>query len=266
MIRKLNREIPRKGKTVVWMSAGVSSFIAGWLYEQAGGPVDEWIYIHVNDQHPDSLRFVRDCGLFLGREIKVLQSDRYKCVEDVIRDRKMINSPGGAPCTGMLKKAVRKKWENEQYAQGVTDFTYVWGMDLAERKRAENMRVNFPEFTHEFPLIDRCLTKNDCHVLIDKLGVKKPQMYLGFRGPGSGYQNNNCIGCVKGGMFYWNQIRKDFPEVFERRAKLEREIGHSCINGCFLDELNPNRGNPAEELGTSCSLACYATSMELGIL
>ena len=30
-----------------------------------------------------------------------------------------------------------------------------------------------------------------------------------------GYPNNNCIGCVKGGMGYWNHIRKDFPEVFE---------------------------------------------------
>ena len=25
-------------------------------------------------------------------------------------------------------------------------------------------------------------------------------------------------------------------------AKLEREIGHSCIKNCFLDELSPNRG------------------------
>ena len=43
-----------------------------------------------------------------------------------------------------------------------------------------------------------------------------------------GYPNNNCIGCVKGGMGYWNHIRKDFPEVFDSRAKLEREdFGYS---------------------------------------
>ncbi|CAK7024888.1 MAG: hypothetical protein EUB_02291 [Eubacterium sp.] len=57
-----------------------------------------------------------------------------------------------------------------------------------------------------------------------------------------GYPNNNCIGCVKGGMGYWNMIRKDFPEVFSRMAKLERDIRHSCIKNCFLDELEPNRG------------------------
>lgn len=242
------------------MSAGVSSFIAGWLYEQSGGQVDEWIYIHVNDQHPDSLRFVHDCAAFLGREIKILQSDKYSCVADVIRDRKMVSSPSGAPCTGMLKKAVRKKWETEQYTLGVTGFTYVWGMDSKESRRAENMHVNFPEFTHVFPLIDRCLSKNDCHVIIEKLGIEKPLMYR------LGYGNNNCVGCVKGGMWYWNQIRKDFPEVFDSRAKLEREVGHSCINGCFLDELDPGRGTPGEEFGRPCSLACFATEAEFGLI
>lgn len=261
MIEKLNKEVPRKRKTVVWMSAGVSSFVAGWLYEQAGGVVDEWIYIHVGDQHPDSLRFVRDCGLFLGREIKVLQSDRYKCVADVIRDKKMVNSPHGAPCTGALKKAVRKKWEKEQYAAGVTDFTYIWGMDLSENKRAENMRVNFPEFKHEFPLIDRCLSKDDCHVLLEKLGIEKPLLYR------LGYKNNNCLMCVKAGKGYFAKMRRDFPEAFEARAKLEREVGHSCLKGIFLDELPPDAGVAPDEPGNKCfSLACYALQAEMGLL
>ena len=76
------------------------------------------------------------------------------------------------------------------------------------------------------------LTKEDTHAILNRLGIRRPAMY------DLGYQNNNCIGCVKGGMGYWNKIRKDFPEVFERRAKLEREIEHSCIKGVFLDELD----------------------------
>lgn len=31
-----------------------------------------------------------------------------------------------------------------------------------------------------------------------------------------GYANNNCIGCVKGGIGYWNKIRIDFPEESDR--------------------------------------------------
>ena len=39
-----------------------------------------------------------------------------------------------------------------------------------------------------------------------------------------GYNNNNCIGCVKGGQAYWNKIRIDFPETFNKMAKLENLI------------------------------------------
>ena len=53
------------------------------------------------------------------------------------------------------------------------------------------------------------------------------------------------------------RIRKDFPEVFKARAELEREIGHSCMNGLYLDELEPNRGKMEEEVLEDCSIMCY---------
>lgn len=56
-----------------------------------------------------------------------------------------------------------------------------------------------------------------------KAGIEIPAMYK------MGYNNNNCIGCVKGGMGYWNKIRKDFPKVFDRMAKIEREVGATCL-------------------------------------
>jgi len=37
-----------------------------------------------------------------------------------------------------------------------------------------------------------------------------------------GYHNNNCIGCVKGGMGLLETSKVDFPEHFDRMAKLER--------------------------------------------
>ena len=42
---------------VCWLSAGVSSFVAGYLAEN----VDHYIYIDIKDQHPDSMRFIKDC-------------------------------------------------------------------------------------------------------------------------------------------------------------------------------------------------------------
>lgn len=45
---------------VCWLSAGVSSFVAGYL---AKG-VDEYIYIDIDNQHPDSMRFIKDRDKF----------------------------------------------------------------------------------------------------------------------------------------------------------------------------------------------------------
>ena len=80
-----------------------------------------------------------------------------------------------------------------------------------------------------------------------------------------GYRNNNCIGCVKGQSGYWNKIRKDFPDVFDRMAKKERElnaaINKKYVKGkrirVFLDELDPNAGRYEEEK-ISCGLFCGA--------
>ena len=106
------------------------------------------------------------------------------------------------------------------------------------------------DFKHRFPLIEREMTKEAAHGLADKLGLKRPVMY------DLGYQNNNCIGCVKGGKGYWNKIRKDFPDVFTRRQAMERMIGHSCINGTFLDELDPNEGRFEDDIPQECGIYC----------
>ena len=211
--------------------------------------IDEIIYIHVENQHPDSLRFLHDCEKLLGRKITILQSDRYKDVDDVITRFRYINGPGGAPCTKWLKKEVRRKWEREHPDHHI----YVWGMDCNEQRRADRIVEVMSDYDHEFPLIDHGLTKVDAHGLAAKLGLKRPAMY------DLGYPNNNCIGCVKGGGGYWNKIRVDFPEVFKRRAEEERMIGHSCLRGRFLDELDPEYGRMQkvilEDCGVSCELA-----------
>lgn len=228
---------------VCWLSAGVSSFVAAYLAKN----VDKYIYIDIENQHPDSLRFIEDCEKALGKQIEVFRSP-YGSVENAIRAAGFINRPKvGAYCTKFLKKRVRKKWEDEHKDY---DITYVWGFDTNEVHRQEALVEAMPQFNHEFPLIDKSLTKQDAHGILESLGIMRPMMY------DLGYNNNNCIGCVKGGMGYWNKIRVDFPEVFERMAKLEREVGCSCINGVYLDELDPDRGRMSEEVMQDCSIFC----------
>lgn len=224
---------------VGWFSCGCSSLVACKLARP-----DKVIYIHVTNQHPDTIRFLSEAGRMLG-DIEILQSMEYVGVDDVITTKRYINGPAGAACTLELKKRVRQEWEKAHFER----HTYVWGFDVTETSRAERTVESMPEFNHEFPLIENGLTKEDCHALCEDWGIKRPAMY------DLGYPNNNCIRCVKGGMGYWNKIREDFPAVFKRRAKQEREIGHSCINGVFLDELEPGRGRN-EIIVPDCSLAC----------
>lgn len=236
---------------VCWISAGISSFMAGVL----AGDVDEWIYIDINDQHPDSYRFIADCENAIGKKITILRNTEYRCVEDCIKVAGCIKMPNGfAACTNWLKKRVRKQWEEEHKNY---DITYVWGFDLKESVRAERTIEANPQANHEFPLIDKQLSKEDVHGLFTRMfNFTRPKMYE------LGYPNNNCIGCIKGGMGYWNRIRKDFPEVFNARAKLEREIGYSILkdsNGkpIYLDELDESRGNMNTEIFPDCSIMCY---------
>lgn len=234
-----------KKLTVAWMSAGVSSFIAAYLMRDE---IDKFIYIDIDDQHPDSMRFIKDCEKLLGKEVEILKSP-YGSVENACRacGEMRIAKSGFAPCTAWLKKRVRKEWE---YEHRDYELRYVWGMDCNEKHRAEVLRDTMFEFEHCFPLIDRNLTKADAHGMSAMLGLKRPLMY------DLGYNNNNCIGCVKGGMGYWNKIRVDFPEVFESRAKLERELNSRCLKECFLDELDPNRGRMSDEIMEDCSIFC----------
>lgn len=225
---------------IAWFSAGVSSFVAAYLSKP-----DRIVYIDVANQHPDSLRFLMDCQRVLGRPVEVLRDVKWGgCVDNVISERKYINGPSGAPCTTLLKKRVRQDFERTLDEPP----TYIWGYDADEANRARRLD-EASEWANEFPLIERGLSKADCHGIAANLGIKRPAMY------DMGYTNNNCIGCVKGGMGYWNAIRRDFPEVFKRRARQEREVGHSCIKGVFLDELEEGRGR-MDEVFPECSFAC----------
>lgn len=236
---------------VSWFSAGVSSFIATYIEKES---IDKIVYTHIDDQHEDTLRFLGDCENVLEKKIDVLQS-KYRSVNSVIRQFRFINSPYGAKCTDILKRRPRKEWE---YKHRAKDLTYIWGYDWGEKHRADRLVEAMPDFSHKFPLIERQLTKEEAHGILRELGIRRPKMY------DMGYQNNNCIGCVKGGMGYWNKIRVDFPEVFAERARLERKIGASCIRGVYLDELDPERGRFEDEILDECNIVCQLALHEMG--
>ncbi len=238
--------------TISWFSAGVSSAVATWLVRDQ---LDKIIYTHIDDQHPDTMRFVKDCEAWFGKPVEILQSP-YRTVAAAVKagGSKFVNGPTGAICTRLLKRRVRKEWECAH--TWFNTFRYVWGMDCDETARCERLRETMRDAEHLFPLVEKGITKEEAHGILKRAGVKRPAMY------DLGYRNNNCVGCVKGGKGYWNRIRVDFPQVFAARAAMEREIGGTCINGTWLDELDPAAGRDdgpvVEECGAMCEVLANA--------
>lgn len=234
-------------RTVVWFSAGAASAVAAKLII-AENPTNLILaYTDPGAEHEDNKRFLDECEQWFGYPVTRLKSEKYADTWDVWEKTKFLVSPQGARCTTELKKKIRRQFQELEDVQ-------VFGYTSEEQHRADRFREQNPEVNLRTPLIEHGLSKQDCLAMIHRSGIELPAMYK------LGYQNNNCIGCPKGGMGYWNKIRKDFPEVFNRMAKLERTLGNTVLRAggkpLFLDELDPNRGNHATEASFECSLLC----------
>lgn len=236
----------RTSQVIGWWSGGITSAVAIKQEIDAGMRVVP-IYFETGSAHPDNHRFLRDCENWYGQPILTFKNPKYENVLDLLSKTSYINGPAGAECTRSLKKEVRQLIEKWCPHDGQI-FGFEW--ETKQIKRAERFAEQYPNSRPIFPLIESETTKENCAYLITKAGIEMPAMYR------LGYRNNNCIGCVKGGMGYWNKIRKDFPDTFETMAKMERVKKHSCINGIFLDELARDRGNYPEEITPECGAYC----------
>ena len=242
---------------IAWFSCGATSAVACKIALSLYNDVQVY-YIETGSGHPDNARFLSDCEHWYGQPIHIIRSDKYSCVADVLR-KGWINSAHGAACTLELKKKVRYKLEKEL---GSWD-GQVWGFDFdpKEINRAIRFKQQYPETKPLFPLIERQITKPEALGMLWKAGIKQPVMYS------MGYNNNNCIPCVKGGMGYFNKIRKDFPDQFAELAQIERDVGATCLKDkdgrIFLDELPTWRGDPVEEIIPDCTLICQIEFQEI---
>lgn len=237
-------------RTVVWFSCGAASTVAAYLTLK-DNPKAVLVYCDTGGEHEDNKRYLDDVQRWLGKKIIILRNKKYKDHFDVCKKTKYINDPKGARCTVELKKKLRFNFQK-------ADDVQIFGYTCEERDRAERFKTSFPEVNAKFPLIDKLWTKESCLGFIEKVGIKLPAMYI------LGFNNNNCMGCVKGGAGYWNKIKKHFPEKFKEMAKIERELGASCIKGKFLDELKEGDGRISEPK-ISCDFVCIIESNTLKI-
>jgi hypothetical protein len=232
-------------RIVCWFSCGAASAVATKIAISENNGVLPLIiaYTEVIEEHPDNKRFLADCEKWFGQEIIILGNDKYKrSIYETFKTSAM-NIKGSAPCTQRLKKQVRIKFELPTDRQ-------VFGYTAEEQNRLDRFIDANNDVDIWTPLIDKGLTKEDCLAMLENAKIELPAMYR------MGYLNNNCIGCVKGGMGYWNKIKVDFPEHFERMSNLERFKNQSVLKDRFLDELQPTDGNYPQEQNIECSIFC----------
>ena len=82
-----------------------------------------------------------------------------------------------------------------------------------------------------------------------------------------GFQNNNCIPCVKAqSPAYWALMRQQFPEQFERMVKLSRELDvRLCkINDerRFIDEI-PADHPTTNPIQPACDFLCHLAEQDM---
>lgn len=234
-------------RIISWFSCGAASSYATYLTLKEYKNI-EIIYCHVKNEHKDNLRFLKDFEKRLNIKIKILIDKKFDGdIFNVFRYYKFIKNTKGALCTSYLKKELRKNYQKYNDIQ-------IFGYTCEEIERINLFIDSNQDIISQFPLARYNINKKDCLNFINDLNIDLPIMYK------LGYQNNNCIGCVKDGMGYWNKIRIDFPEKFKKMAEFEREIGYSICkdkNGpVFLDELNPNRGNYKLDKPGNCGFVC----------
>lgn len=231
------------GRVIGWWSGGVASAIACKLAIEKYGDSVEMVFCDTSIEHPDTYRFMQDYEKVIGVKIKIIKSHRMKDPEEVWYKYKGLNFAHGAPCSMVMKKEPRLKYQDIR-----NDFAQVFGFDYCKKeiRRASNMLANNPDLNPIFPLIVERFDRDLIFKGIKNLGINPPVTYNHFL-------NNNCIGgddspiggCIQGGIGYWQKIKELYPKKYEYMANIEHDL--SRIKGkpvtICKDQRKNNSGN-----------------------
>jgi len=245
-------------RIVVHFSCGAASAVAAKMtLSKYGHSVVTIVNAFLVEEHEDNERFRADCQKWFGHPITVLRDEKYGASTlEVWRRECYIKGPNGAPCARALKRKLLAAFSQPSDV-------HVIGFTIKEETRCDILAANNPDMLIEYPLIEANLMKSDCLAIVERSGIKLPAMYK------LGFNNNNCIGCPKGGLGYWNHVRTVFPERFEQIADIQDSLGEGAYflydkkNGkrLRLRDLPPDAGNHKEP-EISCSFFCDMAEQE----
>lgn len=202
-------------RIVCQFSCGAASAVATKLALAEYGATHDVQIINafLTNEHEDNRRFALDCEAWFGRPLTVLRDEKYGAdILQVFHRERFMKGRNGAPCTKLLKRRLLDAWKQPGDVM-------VFGYTAEEVDRLEDFRERNPDRPVIAPLIDAGLGKEDCKAMVLRAGIELPIMYR------LGYDNANCIACVKGGEGYFRAIRQDFPDQFEALCRVQDELG-----------------------------------------
>ncbi len=214
---KINNEYP----VLTWWSGGIRSAVTCKLcIDWFGIENVRIVFIDTKNEDDDTYRFKTDCEKWYGCTIETISSDEYDDIEDVWFDSLSLGLAKGAKCSEVLKIKVR-----QQFTKKVKFSHQAFGYDNGEVSRANDMKNNNPHLRPIFPLLMVWMNKYECIKYVQNanslfLSIEVPQTYK------LGLENNNCFktGCVQGGIGYWQWMRDNQPDKFDKMAEREHRI------------------------------------------
>lgn len=247
-----------ENRVVSRFSCGAASAVATKIAIERYGDAVEVINAYVSKEHEDNRRFLADCERWFGRPITVVRDEKYGANPvNVWIAKRFIAGKDGAPCSKPLKGALLDRFN----APGVP---IVLGFTVEEFKRLDKFIDANAGVEVIAPLIEEGLTKDDCFQRIADAGIELPVPYR------QGFKNSNCLDCPKGGLWYWNHLRRHYPENFEEVARIQDVLGPGSY---FLSDrrggtrkrislrmLDPNAGRYEDEPAVECGGLCELQS------
>lgn len=202
-------------RVVCQFSCGAASAVATKLAIEKYGAAVHIVNAFVEEEEEDNRRFLADCERWFGMPIVVLRDEKYGASAFAVWEKnRFIVNRNGAPCSKALKRKVL-----DAYHQPGDLLVIGYTADSRDAARLDRFIDANADTRVWAPLIEASITKRECYERVNAAGIELPLAYR------EGFHNANCLCCPKGGMGYWNKIRRVRPANFERMARLQDLLG-----------------------------------------